>query len=110
MKPAIPKLKQLLVSAGVTVTDVRYLGPGKKLCAIGFDAQNALGTIEVEPKGRRQYFVSFDPVTPKIHNEFVYEFPSCMHYSIRKYGFQPSLTKPLSTLKPDLLKFFNIKQ
>ena len=106
MKPSLPHFKQFLTANGVSVKDIRYLGPGRRLVAIGFDAWSEAGTIEVEPQYPRGYFISFDSSTP--HWDIFRQHWS-QHYSPRKYGFQPCLTKPLKTLKPNICEFFKIK-
>ena len=106
MKPSLHRFKQFLTANGVTVKDIRYLGPGRRLVAIGFDAWSKAGFIEVEPQYPRGYYISFDSSNP--HWDIFRQHWS-QHYSPRKYGFQPPLTKPLKTLKSDICGFFKIK-
>jgi hypothetical protein len=105
MKPVMPVFRALLESKGVTVLPVRYVGQGRKLFAIGFDAANDQGTITVEPQGDGNCFLSFDQNKGK--GDYNRPYWSC-HYYHKKDGFQPAVTKAHSNLKSDMCKFFNI--
>lgn len=105
MKTCLPKLKEQykanLYHGSFDVHPVRYLGPGKKLFAVGFDISNKkLGkVVSIEPKGKNEYLVSFNP---PLHLGAV-----CHHYSKKIKGWQPTLTKPFSSMKLDIAYYFS---
>jgi hypothetical protein len=105
MKPALANFKSLLAANCVSLADIRYVGQGKRLVAIGFDAFNKSGGITVEPQYRRGYFVSFNSNTP---DPDIFKVHWWQHYAHKKFGFQPTLTLPVNQMKMDILKFFGI--
>jgi len=105
MNPVKPKLRALLENKGVTVTPIRYVGQGRKLFAIGFDAHNEEGKITLEPQGKGNCFVGFDTNAPEWSDR---KHWSQHYYHIEEMNYQPALTVNIGRLKPDILKFFNL--
>lgn len=95
MKKSLIKLRQKLESAGFKVSDIRYVGWGNKLLAIGFEARNLItdAMVEVEPKPNSEWFVCFNN-PPK----------SPMHYAQKRDGFMPTLCKEYKYLEKDILE------
>jgi len=95
-KACLPRLQKVLTANGFKINPIRYKAHGF-LVGVGFDAiKDDRVKLEVEPKGRKEYFVSFK------------NGESC-HYSIKRDGFQPVMTRHISKLIPDIREFFNIK-